>query len=194
MVKNNQQQPAKLLLDHLELLQEAGAGLPALDLACGSGRNGLELAAHGVEVVFADRSADSLKLVGQQLQERKLPGRLWRVDLERETSAPLRGLQFSSIVVFRYLHRPLFPALLRAVQPGGLIIYETFTRENRRFGRPDNPDFLLKPGELKTIFRNWEIIHYFEGVKQNPDRAIAQIVARCPRAGNPGATDLTQQA
>jgi SAM-dependent methyltransferase len=180
MIREAEQKPAKLLLDNLELLQGVDADVPVLDLACGTGRNGLELAARGIEVVFADRSADSLKAVEQQLAARNLSGRSWQVDLEEEAVMPLQDLQFSSIIVFRYLHRPLFPALLHAVVPGGLIIYETFTTGNLRFGRPNNPEFLLKPGELKAIFRTWETIRYFEGIKKNPDRAVAQIVARKP--------------
>jgi SAM-dependent methyltransferase len=138
-----------------------------------------------MEVVFADRSAEALEAVRQQLAERKLPGTPWQIDLEQEGSTPLQGRQFSAIIVFRYLHRPLFPALMRAVRPGGLVIYETFTTANRRFGRPDNPDFLLKTGELNAIFREWHCIHSFEGVKNNPDRAIAQIVARKPLQPDP---------
>ena len=73
---------------------------------------------------------------------------------------------FSAIIVFRYLHRPLFRALRNAVTPGGLVIYETFTTANREFGRPRSKDFLLLPGELKSLFQDWEIIHEFEGLQQ----------------------------
>lgn len=171
---------ATLLLDHLDLLKKLDLSLPVLDLACGHGRNGLLLAEHGIPVVFADKSASALNEVEQQLQQRDLPGRIWQVDLEQAEINPLSGQDFSAIIVFRYLHRPMLPALKTAVQTGGLIIYETFTVENRRFGRPDNPDFLLRPGELKTIFYGWEIIDYFEGVLHQPDRAVARLVARKP--------------
>ena len=171
---------AKLLLDHLDLLTTLDHSLPVLDLACGTGRNGLMLAENGIPVMFADRSASALETIEQRLTEDKLPGRTWQVDLEQPGVNPFSSVRFNAIIVFRYLHRPLFPSLLSAVKPGGLIIYETFTIENRNFGRPNNPDFLLKPGELKTLFQDWEIIDYFEGVLNNPDRAVAQIVARKP--------------
>ncbi len=170
----------KLLQDHLDLLTGLDRSSPVLDLACGSGRNGLVLSQQGVSVVFADRSVADLDQINRQLTENDWPGRTWQVDLEQPGSEPLAGLQFSSIIGFRYLHRPIFPALLKAVIPGGLVVYETFTTGNRRFGRPNNPDFLLKPGELKTIFRDWQIIFYFEGDLQNPDRSVAQLVARKP--------------
>jgi len=169
-----------LLLDHLDLLTDLDRTLPVLDLACGTGGNGLVLAQQGIPVVFADRSSTALEIVRQHLARNKLPGRTWQVDLELPDSNPLSGQSFNAIIVFRYLHRPLFPALLNAVTPGGLVVYETFTIENRRFGRPENPDFLLLPGELKSLFRNWEIIFDDESILHHPDRAVARIVAQKP--------------
>lgn len=171
---------ARLLLDHLDLLVDLDRSLPILDLACGTGRNGLMLAKHGLPVVFADRSVSALNTVEQHLAEDDLPGRTWEVDLELPGGNPFSNQYFSAIIGFRYLHRPLFPALRNAIKPGGLIIYETFTLENLDFGRPNNPDFLLNPNELSTIFQDWKVIDHFEGVLKNPDRAVAQIVARKP--------------
>ncbi len=171
---------ASLLLKHLDLLTKLDRSLPVLDLACGEGRNGVMLAQHGIPVVFADRSVSALKTVEQCLARDGLPGRTWQIDLEKPGVNPFSSDYFSAIIGFRYLHRPLFPALRNAIRPGGLIIYETFTLENQEFGRPNNPDFLLKPNELKTLFQDWEMIHYFEGVLKTPDRAMAQIVARKP--------------
>jgi SAM-dependent methyltransferase len=164
----------------LKLLRDEEFTFPVLDLACGSGNNGLKLSHHGIPVVFADRSEQDLETISQYLDKSALPGRTWLVDLELPGTRPLAGLEFSAIMVFRYLHRPLFPALREVIVPGGLVVYETFTRSNLRFGRPKNPDFLLKSGELESIFRDWEIISCFEGDLQNPDRSIAQIIARKP--------------
>jgi len=172
----------ELLLDHLDLLTSLDHALPVLDLACGTGRNGLALARQGIPVVFADRSTTALEAVKRDLTLGRLPGRTWQVDLELPDTRPLSGQKFSAIIVFRYLHRPLFPALLDAVMPGGLVVYETFTVGNRRFGRPHNPDFLLLPGELKDLFKAWEIVFHSEGILHNPDRAMARIVARKPIA------------
>ncbi len=170
----------ELLLEYLDSPPNSDEARPVLDLACGTGRSGLMLAQRDISVVFADRSATALDGIREQLSENRLPGRTWQVDLEQEGMNPLAGQVFSAVVCFRYLHRPLFPCLLKAVEPDGLVIYETFTLDNRRFGRPGNPDFLLKPGELKTCFQGWNVIHYYEGIQQNPDRAIAQIVAQKP--------------
>ena len=180
MISSMVREPHKLLLDHLGLLKDPDQSLPVLDLACGTGQNGLMLARQGIPVVFADRSVTALEVVKQYLVEGALPGRVWQVDLEQPNTNPLSGQEFSAIICFRYLHRPLFPAIKKAVEPGGLVVYETFTIENQRFGRPNNPDFLLQPGELRTIFQDWQIIFYFEGDLHDPDRAMAQIVARKP--------------
>ena len=79
----------------------------------------------------------------------------------------------------------LFEQLKASIKPGGIIIYETFTEQQAQFGRPKNPDFLLKPKELVELFSDWNILHSFEGIKPllNDDetkQAIAQIVAVKP--------------
>jgi len=173
-------EPHKLLLDHLDLFKSPDRSLPVLDLACGTGQNGLVLARQGIPVVVADKSATALDFVQQCLTEDALPGRTWQVDLEQPGTNPFFVQNFSAILGFRYLYRPLFPLIKEAVIPGGTVLYETFTIRNRRYGRPDKPEFLLQPGELKTIFQDWQIIFHFEGVLPDPDRVAAQVVARKP--------------
>ena len=168
------------LLDILESSLHTDPARPVLDLACGTGRSGLKLAERNIPVVFADRSSAALAEVELYLSKGKLNGSVWRVDLEKAGINPFECQVFSAVVCFRYLHRPLFPYLLNAVMPGGLVIYETFTTGNRFYGRPNNPDFLLEPEELKSWFQNWDILHYYEGVQHDPDRAIAQIIAKKP--------------
>lgn len=173
----------KALLAFLEYIGNPQQASPVLDLACGTGRSGLRLTQRGIPVVFADRSASALDKIKKQLADDKQAGRVWQVDLEQADVNPFDHQVFSAVICFRYLHRPLFPYILSAVEPGGLVIYETFTTDNRHFGRPNNPDFLLRPGELKTWFEDWQILHYHEGIQQEPDRAIAQLVARKPVVG-----------
>ncbi|MEL0083627.1 MAG: methyltransferase domain-containing protein [Gammaproteobacteria bacterium] len=174
--------PAELLQRFLpQLLQAAQAG-ETLDLAAGQGQNGLLLAERGAQVLFIDRNQQSLdhcarrgRLFGDRVRCRQ-------VDLEQPGSAPLANQQYAVILVFRYLHRPLMPAIQRALKPGGLLVYETFTTENRQFGRPRRDEFLLQPGELNRWFADWEILHHAELVEQQPvARAVAQLVARKPR-------------
>jgi hypothetical protein len=164
--------------------------LPILDLACGQGRNGLFLSSRNLPVVYADRNADALAKVESSLDEIGLVSRdqseLFQVDLEvpsAKRSHSLFNQNYSSVLVFRYLHRPLMPWVLNSISDQGLLIYETFTVNNRQYGRPNNPDFLLEANELiqwleQDSNATWQVLHHFEGYQANPDRDIAQLVAR----------------
>jgi tellurite methyltransferase len=161
------------------LLREAPHG-PVLDLASGNCHSGIFLAQRGFDVICCDISTAALNgatktagTVGVQVKTRQ-------IDLERQGLNPLPQDHFAAILVFRYLHRPLLPHLRGALQRTGFLIYETYTVEQTKFGRPHNPDFLLKPKELLDTFTGWEVIHYFEGILPDPERAIAQIVCRKP--------------
>ena len=173
--------PAALLEQWLpEILPTASHG-EVLDLACGNGQNGLLLAAAGARVVFADRNQSALDSCEEHAQPFAERTRCWQIDLETANTKPLADQQFAVILVFRYLHRPLIPAIQSALSPGGLLVYETFTTDNRQFGRPNNDDFLLQPGELNGWFAEWEVLHTAELVEQHPvPRAVAQLVARKP--------------
>jgi tellurite methyltransferase len=175
------------LLTHYADQIAAVAGKGAiLDLACGGGRNGLHLVGQNIPVVFSDRDPRALAQVKQNLaaaaysQSRHLAS-LWQVDFEQGQIDPLEGRRFAGIIVYRYLYRALFEAIKRAVHPGGIVVYETFTVDQPLYGRPKNPEFLLEHGELQACFSDWNILHSFEGVEQDDNgvdcRAIAQIVA-----------------
>ncbi len=97
----------------------------------------------------------------------------WCADLTRD-ALPVE--RFDLIVVTRYLQRDLFPSLGRALTPGGVLLYETFTVAQRAHGRgPTSPDHLLEPGELRQQFEGFEVLFYEE--VSEPD-AVARIVAR----------------
>ncbi len=92
------------------------------------------------------------------------------------------GRRFAGMVVTNYLHRPLFPALLAALEPGGMLIYETFAAGNERFGKPSNPDFLLRPGELLEVARGRLRVLAYEDLEiSEPKPAMVQrLAARAP--------------
>ena len=168
---------AALLNDYKHLLKP-GLGT-VLDLACGKGQNGLVLKQDNIDVLFADIQQAHLDNLISAFGITKM--QTWAADFESEQAIDttvLSKMQLQGIIVFKYLHRPLFDAIKNAIQPGGIVIYETFTEHNRQFGKPHRDQFLLKTNELQSIFQNWEILHYFEGIKQNPNRAIAQIVCQ----------------
>jgi len=112
---------------------------------------------------------------------RAVPGVTIRVaDLEAGPW-PYPGSTFAAVVVANYLHRPLLPALVGALAPNGLLIYETFAAGNERFGRPSNPAFLLQPGELLEAVRGrLRVLAYEDLQVAEPKPAMVQrICARC---------------
>lgn len=147
-------------------------GGEALDLACGSGRHSRYLAALGYEVLAVDRDlagfVDPPPAVTCQ-----------QADLEADPW-PLPGRRFDAIVVTNYLHRPLLPLLAASLEPGGVLIYETFALGNERYGRPSNPAFLLRPGELLEAVRGiLRVVAYEDRVVAEPrPAAIQRLCAR----------------
>lgn len=170
--------PAELLISYERLLIEGAINRPILDLACGDGHNGIFLAKKGLEVICCDASEEALKRAKRLAAVNGVAIKIWRVDLEKNETNLLSENFYGGIVIFRYLHRPLISCIKKALKKGGVLIYETYTVRQPQFGKPHNPDFLLKPEELRSWFIDWEIIYYFEGIKENPKRAIAQIVCR----------------
>jgi SAM-dependent methyltransferase len=160
--------PSPWVLRFLPLLPHDGT---VLDLACGSGRHVLALLAAGHAVIAVDRDVTGVRALAAP--------RLEVVEADLEAGAwPLDGRRFAGIIVTNYLHRPLLPALVAAVQPGGVLIYETFARGNERFGKPSNPDFLLQPGELlETVRGRLRVIAYEDLEVQEPKPAMIQRIA-----------------
>lgn len=145
---------------------------PVLDVACGTGRHSLFLAARGHRVVGVDIDREALS--GLAVRRGILP---LVADLERG-GWPFRRGAFAAVIVVNYLWRPLFPVLLAALEPGGVLLYDTFMQGNERYGRPRNPDFLLAPGELRAVFSGaLEIIDYAEGEFNRPRPACRQMIA-----------------
>src|SRR5262249_57027746 len=113
------------------------------------------------------------------------------IDLETGTAWPL-GDGYDGIVVTNYLHRPLLASIASSLAPGGSLIYETFAVGNQRFGRPRNPDFLLRPGELLEAFAMLTPIAFEQGETAVPRPAVIQRLAAVagPLGRLPVATDL----
>ncbi|MEA2800677.1 MAG: hypothetical protein QOE49_772 [Rhodospirillaceae bacterium] len=150
------------------------AGAAVLDVAAGGGRHSRFFADRGHKVTVLDR--DTSPLASHPDVE------IVQADLEDGSPWPLPGRTFGAVVVTNYLHRPLFPALLDALAPGGVLLYETFMEGNERFGRPSNPAFLLKDGELLDLARGRLSVTAYEArMISEPKMAMVQrIAARRP--------------
>jgi tellurite methyltransferase len=166
--------PSSWLVAHADMLPRTGL---ALDLASGRGRNALWLAEHGMTVVALDRNEHALADLREEAARRGLTVLADLADFESGDFSFHRAA-FDLIVVTHYLYRPLFPGLVAALKPGGLLIYETFTVDQARRGKPTNPDFLLEPGELVRLVQPLEIVDSREGTFE--ERDVAAVVARKP--------------
>lgn len=171
MLTNQQREPSRWVRRFAPLIRPGGH---VLDVAAGAGRHTRLLLDMGFRVTAVDRDIDALQqFAGDRCIVRQ-------VDLESGAQvnvlAPLGG-GYDGIVVTNYLHRPLFPALASALAPGGVVIYETFAVENERFGRPNNPDFLLRPGELLEAFAGLTLIAFEQGEIAVPRPAAIQRIA-----------------
>jgi SAM-dependent methyltransferase len=143
-----------------------------LDVACGEGRHARYFLDRGLDVVAIDRTAQDI------------PGaRFIQADLENGSPWPLVGEQFDGVVVTNYLHRPLFETLRASLKAGAVLIYETFMLGNERFGRPSNPVFLLRPGELLQAFAGLDVQGFEEGEVALPKPAMIQRLCAV-QAGN----------
>jgi tellurite methyltransferase len=163
--------PSAWLTAHAHLLPRTG---DALDVACGSGRNALWLATRGLRTHAVDRNEAAIQELNDESTRRGLPIHAEVVDLETDRVRFPRD--YDLIVVVHYLHRPLFPSLIEALRPGGLLVYETFTRAQAARGKPTNPAFLLEPGELVSLVRPLDILDDREGDYEG--RMIAGVIAR----------------
>jgi len=152
-------------------------GKAALDLACGSGRHVRWFAGRGCQVTGVDRDAAAIAPL-QSIAEVLL------ADLEGGPW-PLPGERFDAVVVTNYLWRPLLPTLRAALDEGGVLIYETFAQGQQGVGKPSNPAFLLRPGELLQAAQGLRVVAYEDGFVGSPARFVQRIVAvNSPPAGS----------
>jgi SAM-dependent methyltransferase len=158
--------PAAWFVRHAGLV---APGERLLDVACGKGRHARLFAAHGVAVTAVDRDAEALAALegvpGVTCECRDLEADPW----------PYAAGSFDAVLVSNYLWRPTFDALLAAVRPGGVLLYETFMHGHERYGRPSRPEFLLGVNELlERCLPAFEIIAFEQG---DDGTAVKQRIA-----------------
>ncbi len=144
-------------------------GASVLDVACGPGRHVRWFAKAGCRVTGVDRDAAAL----EPLRE---VANVIVADIEAGPW-PLAGQRFDAVIVTNYLWRALLPTLVASVAPGGVLIYETFAQGHASVGKPTNPDFLLRPGELLSAVQGLRVVAFEDGFVSPPDRYIQRIVA-----------------
>lgn len=164
-------QPSPWLQRWAHLLPAAGR---VLDVACGGGRHLRWLAGRGFTLTGIDRDAAALA----SLADLAATGAVELISADIENGPwPCPGRQFDTVLVTNYLWRALWPQLLAAIAPGGVLVYETFAAGNETVGKPSRPDFLLQPGELLTRCTGLRIVAYEDGFLQAPPRFVQRVVA-----------------
>lgn len=159
--------PSAWVLRWAPLVREAGT---VLDVACGGGRHARYFAERGHPVDAVDRDPSAIAglngLAGVSALCADIEGGSW----------PFPGQRYAAVVVTNYLHRPLFPVLRAALEPGGVLIYETFAQGNEKYGRPSNPNFLLRHGELLQVVGEARVIAYEDLLVEDPRPAAMQRI------------------
>lgn len=153
------------------------AGGHVLDVACGSGRHIAAARAAGLSVTGVDRdiSAAQAAFGGQTGVA------LIEADLENGSPFPFTSGTFDGVIVTNYLWRPILPAIVAAAAHDGVLIYETFRTGNERFGKPSNPDFLLRPGELlAAVGGRLTVVAFEEMTLTQPQSVVQRICAVGP--------------
>ena len=179
--------PAGFLLESSRFLRKG----TALDVAAGRGRNALHLAGLGFTVDAVDRDEQALHELAGLVKQRQLTNvNIQTIDLEHEavSTAALDNDQYNDryddVLVFFYLYRPLFRALIKALKPGGVLMYETFLIDNHfHYGHPRRKEFCLEHNELLRLAQGLRILHYeegqHEGVHGHSDKAFtARLIAQ----------------
>ena len=163
-------EPAEFLVENIRLLPKG----KALDVAMGAGRNAIYLAKMGFEVEGVDISPEAVNDASVLARQLGVTIKAQIIDLEADYRIE-KGV-YDVITCFNYLQRSLIPQIKEGLRKGGMVVYETFIIDQAQFGKPKNPDYLLKHNELLDIFRDFRCLRYREGIVDGR-KAIASIVA-----------------
>ena len=155
------------------------SGARVLDVACGSGRHVRWFAGRGAAVTGVDRDAAATQPLSgiAEIVVADIEGGPW----------PFTERQFDAVVVTNYLWRPLLPAIVANVAPGGVLICETFAIGHETVGKPSNPNFLLRPGELLQAVQGLRVLAFEDGFELAFPRFVQRIVAVREPPGSPQA-------
>ena len=167
----NSYAPAQFLVDNAYLLPKGRV----LDIAMGAGRNAIYLAKMGFEVEGVDISSEAVNLAMESALKAGVTIRGQVVDLDKHYL--IQEDTYDVILCFYYLQRSLISQIRKGLRLGGMVVYETFIVDQAQFGKPKNPDYLLKHNELLEMFREFRCLRYREGIFEGPI-AIASIIAQ----------------
>ena len=147
-----------------------------MDVAGGVGRHAIWLAQQGWRVKLVDISEVGVQQAEENAKRTGTASSIVTEVRDLNSERDIGREQYDLVVVFFFLQRELFPALAAAIEPGGHLIYKTYTTEQPRLaGGPSHPVFLLQPNELLHAFTSLRILHYHETIQE---KGVAELVAR----------------
>ena len=172
-IHENSLEPAEFLLENIGILPKGWV----LDVAMGNGRNAIYLARAGFKVEGIDISSEAINTALEASRKAGVTIKAQLADLESDYQ--IEKGAYDVIICFNYLQRSLIPQIKDGLRKGGVIVYETFLVDQAQWGKPKNPDYLLKHNELLNMFRDFRCLRYREGIIKNSEdrRAIASILA-----------------
>ena len=170
MAHRHDLEPAQFLVENIDLLPKGRA----LDVAMGTGANAVYLARMGFEVEGVDVAPEAVRSALESAGKADVTIRAQVADLEGDYR--IEKGAYDLIICFNYLQRSLIPQIKDGLPKGGMVVYETFITDQAQFGKPRNPDYLLKHNELIDMFRDFRCLRYREGIMPGP-KAIASIIA-----------------
>ena len=161
--------PSSWVVDELSSFHEYKNKMVILDLACGEGRHSIYASKNNHSVVAVDKDLEKLKSFSDYPNIKIIC-----FDIENENNWPI-NYKFDVVIVVNYLYRENFQKILNLVKLGGYLIYETFAQGNQIYGRPKNPNFLLKKNELKSLLdSNFELLRFTHGIDTFPKLSMKQ--------------------
>jgi len=170
-IHENGLEPAQFLVENMALLPRGRV----LDVAMGNGRNAIYLARLGLQVEGIDISREAVNTALELAQKAGVSIQAQVADLE--SCYLIEKDAYEVIICFNYLQRTLISQIKDGLRRGGMVVYETFTVDQAQFGKPKNPDYLLKHNELLDMFGDFRCLRYHEGVFRGL-KAIASIIAQ----------------
>jgi tellurite methyltransferase len=170
-IHKNMLNPAQFLVENIDLLPKG----KAFDVAMGSGGNAVYLAKMGFEVEGVDISAEAVNKALELARKTGVSLTARVVDLEGNCN--IQNNSYDVIICFKYLQRSLIQQIKDGLRTGGMVVYETFIVDQVQFGKPKNPDHLLKHNELLDFFHDFRCLRFREGIFESR-KAIASIIAQ----------------
>ena len=161
--------PSYWIVNELEILFQNYKSYEILDLASGYGRHSKYIASKNHNVVAVDNKITKLKTFSNHKRIKSIC-----FNMETEDKWPFKT-EFDIVIVVNYLFRNNFDKILKLVKLNGYLLYETFSLGNEKYGKPSNPDFLLKKNEFKKLIgKNFEIMKYLNVNEEYPQKSIKQ--------------------